>query len=327
MRISAILEKRMEQGILQSELEKLMAISRSYCSELLSDMEKKKTIVRVKSGSSMKVFLSPYYPGVLNGTIRLGMLRSSEYLPLVSTAMAFAEKFSCKLELFPMDSVPEILRRLHAGSLDLALAPSMPTISFGLLSGNLRVLGGIASGGSAILSRQGECKSCVLTSASSTMITMVARTELSVEEMTVFTRPSHGIQEFLSGKCCRIAIWEPYLTKLKDRPGIKVEATYSKLLDRFPCCVISANSSFLAKNMNLIQEMMESYWLDPVHFLDKGTGEEAMKVVGKMTRTNRDILLRSLHEYDFSRRDLELGDMAALGIAMTRDQYRELFLQ
>lgn len=326
-KISAILEKRMEQGIQQSELERLITISRSYCSELLSGMEKRRIIVRTKSGTSMRVFLTRYFPGLVNGIMRVGMLRSSEYLPLVSTIMAFAEKFSVRLEIVPLDSVPEILRRLHVGSLDLAMAPSIPTISYGLLSGNIKVLGGIASGGSAILSREGGCKNCVLTSASSTMITMVARTELPVEEMTVFTNPTHGIQQFLAGNCCSIAIWEPYLTKLMDRPRIRVESTYSKLLDGFPCCVISTNVPFLAKNMQMLDDMMKTYWLDPVQFLDKESGIEATKIVGKMTRTGRNTLLRSLQDYDFSRKDFGLGDMAALGIAMTREQQRELFHQ
>ncbi|MEM0022068.1 MAG: MarR family transcriptional regulator [Archaeoglobaceae archaeon] len=79
-KIFSQLELVKEKGILQSEIAKTLNLSKSTVSDILSELEEKKLIVREEiSQKSYRVWLAKYYPGAIEGMVRVGILKASEY--------------------------------------------------------------------------------------------------------------------------------------------------------------------------------------------------------------------------------------------------------
>lgn len=309
----------------QNDLENYMGISRSYCSELLGEMEEEKQILRKKSGTTRIIYSVDNFPGSVDGIVRVGLLKSSEYVPALAMLLEYSAERGIEVRVVPYLSVPEMLRALTSGALDIAMAPTIPTVTFGLMSPNLKVITGIASGGSAVISQPSSCGDCTLTSESSTMVTMVIMAHILSSSTSTYEDPSNGTEQFLKGKCCRIAIWEPYLQKLMVGGNYKIEFSYSSVLDNFPCCTLSTNEGFLGANSEIVSYLKENYVTNPTMSMDSSHGKAAVDSIARITGINRRIVVESLLNYDFRPAEIKIDLLTGLGVRITQKQYEGLF--
>ncbi|EQB72302.1 MAG: hypothetical protein AMDU1_APLC00010G0061 [Thermoplasmatales archaeon A-plasma] len=113
------------------------------------------------------------------------------------------------MEIIPIeyDSAIRALEDLNYGTLELSLVPTLPSVDFSLINGNTLILMGVSSGGSGIIKSDHNCKDCILTSESSTMISLVMEFMKDYPQTQGFLDPRMGIEDFVNGKCGSMPIW------------------------------------------------------------------------------------------------------------------------
>ncbi|MEM0157844.1 MAG: hypothetical protein QXN26_07300, partial [Thermoplasmataceae archaeon] len=299
-RISRTIAREGPSGITQSKLEKKLSISRSYCSELLKSLEATGTIVRLKSANTWMVYDRKFYPGFVAGLVRVGFLRSSEYVPMLSHILKRTRTMGMEVMLIEYDSAIKALEDLNSGTLDLSLVPTLPSVNFSLMNRNTLIISGISSGGSGIITSDHDCKDCILTSESSTMISLVLEFTRGYPDTHVFLDPRTGLERFINGECCNIAIWEPFLSKLFSGGKYKLSKTYHEILDDFPCCSLSSNVYFAEKENRLLDLILKDYRSGPLSLRNSEEWAVSIGHIARATGCSRKMIEKSLDSYNFN---------------------------
>ncbi len=324
-RISRAIAREGPSGITQSRLEKKLSISRSYCSELIKSLETTGTVVRVKNANTWVIYDRKFYPGFVAGLVRVGFLRSSEYIPILSHIIKGTRTVGLETVLIEYDSVIQALEDLNSGTLDLSLVPTLPSVNFSLMNRNIFIISGISSGGSGIVTSDHECKDCILTSESSTMISLVLEFTKDYPDTHVFIDPRNGMERFKDGECCNIAIWEPFLTHLSTGGKYKLSKSYHEILDDFPCCSLSSNIYFAGKEKELLDLVLKEYRSDPLSLRKSEEWAISVGQIARATGCSREMIEKSLESYNFNATGINPEDIRRLGIRMSSSQSEKIF--
>jgi predicted transcriptional regulator len=324
-KISRVIVRGGSSGVTQSELERKLSISRSYCSELVKSLEAQGNLMRVANANTWRIYDRKFYPGPVSGLVRVGFLRSSEYVPILSHIIRAARAMGSEIMPIEYDSAIRALEDLSHGTLELSLVPTLPSLDFSLMNRNTLILMGVSSGGSGIITSDHNCKDCILTSESSTMISLVMEFMKDYPQTQVFLDPRSGIENFVNGKCCSIAIWEPFLSELISDGKYKLTRTYHEVLGGFPCCALSSNIEFTEREVAMVHLILRGYMSDPLALRNTDDWLRSVGYIARATRCSRELIEKSLASYNFKDTTIDHDEVRRLGIRMSSSQSDKIF--
>ena len=245
-------------GVSQRELFETIGISKSYLSEILSSMEERKLISRkLEPGKMKRIWSSEFFPGFSQGILRIGMLKSSEYLPLLHSIRKKAESAGILLRVRVYRSALSLIDDLKSGILEIAFAPLYTSVVSTFTASNLRIVHLIASGGAGIFRKTGyDGTSCRSTEVSSMILMLRAYLDSTGLKPVIepFTDPCLGMNGFLSGKYGQICIWEPFASHLRHVDHVNEMAEYSGLLGDLPCCCVVVRNNTIELSSSMIRD-------------------------------------------------------------------------
>ena len=299
--VRAILLGKGREGYLQADFHSRNGFSKSRISEILAEMvDTGEIVIKKEAGRSNRIWLAQYYPGMVAGIIRVGMLPSVEYIFHLAAIEEYSRVHGDKLLVTLYQRSADILENLLAGTIDFGFSP---LISFILHPENsrLRIISDVATGGSSIF----ENPSChfgrIISSEYSSMAILTKAFErLSGElEVTSAVSPSSALSGFLRGESRYIAIWEPFATILRESPDRKEVFRFSDAMDNMPCCCLGTTSLRLKDMLSEIQEILSNI----KGALSGGVVEESandhVKYFSRLLRVEESVIMRSLAQYSF----------------------------
>lgn len=299
-KILEVLEERRFEGILQSELVKILNASKSRVSEVLKDLEDRGVVVRRReAGKNLRIWLSRYS----KDSVKVGILRASEYARLISSG---------DFSFIVYGNAIDLTRDLALGRIEFGASPLITQVMFGIMMKNIRVLGVVAENGSGVVfgdERNG----------------IYATTEMSAMEMNLrATREKLGVNSFryCDGPDCLldslaevegIAIWEPYFTTT-DREKIP----FSEIVGDFPCCTLAVNRNFMEENESVASHILRGMKNSHIDI------EKVAKVLGFDEGVIRDSVKSYRFAPDYSMEEIERY-LKKGGIEISRESLSSVF--
>lgn len=324
-----LISRSRSKGLKQKDIENFLGISKSYCSEIISKMVSDGMVKRAsQKGIGATVYLLEFYPGKLDGVFRVGLLKSSEYIPVMSFLMQYAESAGSEINFRFYDSTVEVLEDLRSGALEFALAPTNSLILSALLAIDLKICSGLSSGGSGIIFERNWKKNALLSTEVSSMISLSLRAGDSdvPDEIESFANPVDGSSRFLKEKYRAIAIWEPYFTIIKEEMKPDRVIDYTDVLDGFPCCSIATTKTFWTENRDPFRSAIPKFLKDEITgFEHKKWLAKAVGIVAETLGMKSEIIEKSLQSYNFSDKKIRREMLANMGISLSKRQEDEIF--
>lgn len=325
-KIINFLMKKGAEGALQSEVPKKLGLSKSTVSEILSDLEDEGIIVREKAaGKSYRVWFFRFAPKPIEGVIRIGVLRASEY-PHALMAAKKLEDVKVYVEVF--DDAQELTKALSMFQIDLAFSPFITQTLFALLLKSIKIHCIAAYNGSGIvLKRSLEKAETFATSELSAMESnlklFLEQFGLNVADLTFkyFASPEDMIEKFSSCEVDALAIWEPYFTALKSKYKC---VEFREIIGDFPCCSLASNILFYRHNRSILKEYLDGLKKSVEEIEEKK--EYAAKLVANKMGFNEKLVMKSFDSYMFSaslsKEDFEY--LEKYGIKLTKESMKKI---
>ncbi|WP_162216777.1 MULTISPECIES: hypothetical protein [Acidiplasma] len=318
------LKKRKYNGMAQYEMETLFNFSKSHISETLSEMISKNIIIKKNCGKLIKkIWLKAYYPGHIENYIRIGILKSSEYVKFLSAAFSVADSLNLNIQVISFNNTVDMMNAMENNALEISLSPAVSQIIYAITKDNYFIIGPVASGGSCIFSNDKFDSDQIKTSDISSMM-LLSRNFMMLNKynnISFYKNPKTGMLDFLKFKFRYIAIWEPFASFIECK-GRKREKDYHDLLDDRPCCLISAGKEFYSKNNQILESIMNAYKSN------ENIDGRAVKIISRETSIDYDNVIKSLHRYNYSIKfgiD-QLKDYAnSMGILLSEEKIKKIF--
>ncbi len=288
-RIIGLLDEVGENGILQSKIPRILNLSKSTVSEILSDLESRGEVIRKEiSTRSYRVWRALHFPSPFPNLLRLGILKSTEYAYLVTAAL----KNNVIVKLF--DDPIDLTRALSQGRVDMAASPLLTQTIMGILIKNFKIVRVVAKNGSGIVF-SGSQTGIFGTTEMSTMDRNLRKflAKYSGKSIHYFNSPESMIESLRIGEIEGLAIWEPYLTRLKEG-GFKVRY-FNEIMGDFICCSLAINTESLSINRKRIDDFLRTY----DRICGRKIGEEEFNVLAKILRFDPTLIKRSIESYKF----------------------------
>lgn len=297
-KILSQLELAKENGILQSEMARALNLSKSTVSEILSELEERKIVVREEiSQKSYRVWLAKYYPGVIEGVVRIGILKASEYGRVVYAG----EKIGAILKVY-RNSIEATKDLVHSLT-DIVASPFVTQAFFGVLMKNIRILRVVAMNGSGVVFSNGKGFGCSEFSTMERNLRKYLRIKKFEEEIRFFESPEEMISQL--GNLRGIAIWEPFLSSFE-----KVER-FDEVLGDFVCCSLAVNTYFIEKNLSIFEEFLSKY--------DQSKPSWGVKRLAEIIGVSEEAVRKSLESYRFDA-DMKELEKEAMKLSFGRIQ-------
>jgi predicted transcriptional regulator len=311
------LKKKRSEGALQSEIHKELKLSKSRVSEVLSELERNKEVVRESIGKSYRVWFFKFAPRPIEGVMRIGILKAAEY-PHVLMA---AERMKNTIHVEVFKDALELTKSLSMSQVDVAFSPFITQTLFALLLKSIKIHCIAAYNGSGIILK-GEIGE---TFATSELSAMESNLKLFLEKSGIdpsklsfryFECPERMIESFSKCEVNALAIWEPYFTMLKkERRHIE----FKEVIGDFPCCSMASNIKFYEGSKEILKEFMGNL-KNCVEEIDRRK-EYAARLLAKKMGFDEKLVLRSFDSYKFSASFKE-GDLEFLdnyGLKLTKE--------
>ncbi len=232
----------------QSDLVRATGFSRATMSEVLSGLERRKVIMRLKEGRNLRVVYAGSRRRV-GRRLRLGFTRAAEYPFLVPLRRLLRED-GLELDFHVYENGVSVARDLSLQRIDIGIAPLITMFIMHSLDAPFKIIGPAGSGGSSVLespkrrSARHDGVSAVSTRLSTMeMLIRSAENHHNIPELgrlTYANSPSEIEDALMSGSVDLCSIWEPYATRMEAR-GAKRVVRYSELSDHV-CCVAAAGN-------------------------------------------------------------------------------------
>lgn len=234
-------------GIPQSHIHKTLGVSKSWVSEILRELESCGLVVRAKVGNQYLVKAGEGLTKRSRGerTLRLGLVWSSEYPFVAPFTKLLREELGYGLEILVYPSALSATWSLVRGDVDLALSPLITQLYAYALTKAVRVIGGGAYGGSAVM-RCREREPDLI--ASSELSTMDVCRALAIKEGFLnplgtyyFSDPIGEVVKLASeGMIGGAVVWHPLTERLKAL-GFETLVECGDLGIRY-CCTLAAST-------------------------------------------------------------------------------------
>ncbi|MEM1578153.1 MAG: MarR family transcriptional regulator [Archaeoglobaceae archaeon] len=284
-KIISLLDSVREKGLLQSEIAKILNLSKSTVSEILSELEEQKVVHREEvSPKSYRVWLLKFFPGSIEGILRIGILKASEYTKLVSAG----EKVGAIFRVYRngIEATKDLIR----GIVDIVASPFITQAFFGVLMKNITIFRVVAMNGSGIVHSNGRGFGCSEFSTMERVLRKYLKAKNMREEIRFFDSAEEMIAklETLRG----MAVWEPYLSMFDEKE------LFNETIGDFVCCTLAVNNHFLKVNKILFDEFLNAF--------DRSGAEEGVETLTKLTGFSQQVIKKSLSSYIF---DAEFEDL------------------
>lgn len=301
LKIIELLEKVGPQGIAQSEIYKILGLSKSWVSELLSSMERRGIITRSKGpGKTLIVRLSRYGDPSISRTLTIGLVPSVEYLSL-PLLMKKAREWGYLVEPSIKRSVLEVAVSFIRGGYHLAYLPIYMLPLLKALGIGFKVIGSVALGGASIIGRDFLNIRSIFSSMLSTMeILSVAYiratrsiTSHSEHRIRYYRDPDSVIESLARGGEGIAMTWEPYSSIAEIRGLKKIPA--SDILGEYHCCVLIARDDIPSEIMSKIRRAHISSIEELPHHIDS-----LLYSFSELIGIPRTIIKKGYREYIFT---------------------------
>lgn len=327
----SVIKKGGRFGVPPKEIESAIGISKSYCSEIISQLENLDKVRKVQSsGHSVIIYATEFFPGQVEGVLRLGLLKSSEYIPIMTVVLDISTKKELKPVFRFYNDTFELLNDLRSHSIDFSLAPTLSLIQSAVLGSDIKILSGIASGGSGVVQRIGSENTDTLSTEASTMVSMALRAANNESKASIrsFGNPLDGVRKFNGGSCGKIAIWEPYFSKLLSDGTNHCLVKYDAVFDGFPCCSLGTTQDFYKENHELSEMILNEYWSLELNSLNASPFfSKALALLARITKYSKKIIEESLSSYNFKSVKIDRSLLSRFGISLSLRQEQEIFLE
>ncbi|MEM2726928.1 MAG: helix-turn-helix domain-containing protein [Archaeoglobaceae archaeon] len=278
-KILSLLEVSMEKGELQSDISRKLNLSKSTVSEILSVMEEQGLVVRSEvSPKSYRVWLTKYFPQPIEGAIRIGILKASEYTRVVSAGKKVGAIFRVYRNGI------EATKDLVHGLVDIVASPFVTQAFFGVLMKNITIFRPVAMNGSGVAFSSGKEFGCSEFSTMERILRKFMKAKGIDDRIRFFNSAEEMISELpnLRG----IAIWEPYLSMISEN----VEH-FESVIGDFLCCSLAVNNEFLEKNGDLFDSFLREY--------DEIDAKKGVETLSELIGFSKDLIYESLSSYNF----------------------------
>lgn len=316
-RILKLLDEVREDGILQSEIPRALNLSKSTVSEILTNFEAKRLVVRKSiSARAYRVWKAEHLPFPFQGILRLGILKSSEYAYLIKAAV---EK-SVLIKLF--NDPLALTRSLSQGRVDIAASPLLTQVIMGVLMKNFLIKRIVAKNGSGVVfsgSKVGVFGTTEISTMDRNLRKFISERGVGIR---YFSSPQSMIESLRRGEIEGIAIWEPYLTMLREE-GFEA-IFFDDILGDFICCSLAVNRESFDLNRGTIENFLNHY--------DRICGKELSKddlaLISKRLGFEDKLVERSLKNYKFCQ-EIFLDEIRSYlrdsGIDLSEESIRSVF--
>ncbi len=240
-----LLESLGNEFINQSIIHKILGLSKSRVSEILQGLEDEGLITRKRLGNQYLVKLvSPPIKYPTSKLIKLGIVWSSEYPFITPFVKNLKVKHGINTEIIVYESAVETVKALVKKDVDLALAPLITELHFYSAFRNLKIIGGGAYDGSAVVHNPEGEKDAVASSYLSTMDALRAialkKGDIYAEKTKYFNHPNDVMKLAFREKIKYLVVWHPLLKDLILR-GFKEVIRPSELGMTY-CCTLAAST-------------------------------------------------------------------------------------
>lgn len=259
--IRTALERSGSDGVWQFELEHSIGFTKSYISDTLKRMENAGEIIRSREGEKvLRIWLTKYFPHPIPGTVRVWMLRASEYIPALCSIFKAFRKIGYEVIIHVGSSGQEISRALAAGYCDIGFLPTLTTMINCYSTTRIKIIVGVAVGGSSVLEKEDSRIMKIATTNASSMYALASLTfGENANPFEVYEEPGKALKEFMEGREKFIVTWEPYLTRAKKVEGVREVTSYEDVLDSIPCCIMCSNMDYYRRNGKTIDSATKLY--------------------------------------------------------------------
>lgn len=295
-RIIDVLEDAGPQGVVQGELPRILGLSKSWVSEILSSLERRGIVVRMRGpGKTLIVKLSKYADPYHGKTISVGLVPSIEYLPL-SLMMKKLKDRGFMVEISLKRSVVDVATSFMRGELHIAYLPIYTLAVMSQLGARFRVLGAAALGGASIVGHRVSDPGItrIFTSALSTMEVLTMAYSRSSNISTGYYKDPEEIIGKIYGESGAAAIlWEPYSTIAEAR-GLK-KIPLSNILGEYHCCLLVARD-------NIHEDVAEGIMKAHVESIEaiRGNMGVASHIFSEIVGLEPHIIERASNEYIYT---------------------------
>jgi len=252
-----LLERLGNEFVNQSYIHQALGLSKSRVSEVLQELEDEGLIIRKRLGNQylVKLISSPI-KHLSSRLIKLGIVWSSEYPFITPFIKNLKIKHGINTEVIVYESAVETVKALIRGELDLVLAPLITELHFYIAFRNLKIIGGGAYDGSAIIYNPRGEKDVIASSYLSTMDALRAITlrkgDVTAEKTEYFTHPSDVKRLAFKERVKYLAVWHPLL-KILSLKGFKEVIRPSELGMTY-CCTLAASTALSYEYRKLLRQ-------------------------------------------------------------------------
>ncbi|MCX8185248.1 MAG: MarR family transcriptional regulator [Sulfolobales archaeon] len=242
-KILRILEEAGRSGLSQGELVIEAGYSKSWVSEVLRELEKKGLIARVPGpGKTKRVVLSKYLDPSIGRTIRVGLVRASEYIYLPNF-IKYLKTYGYEVEIVLFENVSEATSALARADVHVSITPLYTQAVYRALGASIKTYSGGALRGASLIYRNFGGKT--LSSRASTMeiaaIAIHRALHYGDPEILYYDEPESGIKAFIRGSADAIAIWEPYASEL-EKMGFR-RVRLAEYVGSYYCCTLARHEN------------------------------------------------------------------------------------
>jgi predicted transcriptional regulator len=293
-----ILNLLKEKGsVLQSEIPKLLRLSKSTVSEVLKKLENRGLVIREKiAGKSYRVWYFEFAPKPCK-ILRVGILRASEY-PHVLLAL---KDLNVDYHVKVFDSALSLTKALASCQIDIGFSPFVTQTVFALLLKSIKIHRIIALNGSGLVFKK-KLKDCK-TFATSEFSAMEANLKLLLESLgfviydfsfRYFSSVDQAIKSFKSCEFDAIAVWEPHFTMLNGE-----KLPFKDVIGDYPCCSMASNVEFYKINRDLIRDFVSCLENSTEELKKSVVRQKASKLLAKLIGFSPKTILKSFDSYKF----------------------------
>lgn len=317
-------------GVQQKDVEVATGISKSYCSEIISQLEELGTVRKVPGhGHTFKLYATEFFPGRMEGILRVGLLKSSEYIPFIAVFLDVCNSRGLRPVLRFYNGTFDLLNDLRYHSIDFCLAPTSSLVQSAVLGGDIKILSGLASGGSGVVEKIDSENREILSTEASSMVSMALWSGATddLEGIQAYENPNEGMRRFKEGSCGKIAIWEPYFSQLLSDVSNRCLVNYEEVLDGFPCCSVATSLSFYTQDRELSNTITSQYTSINLDSLKTSLSfSKALGSLARVTKHTKKFIEKSLDSYDFKSVNISRNALSRFGISLSLRQEKEIFL-